>query len=209
MSNEVNPGGEGLDLEAAIRQILVEVRRAASGYHNSQRWGEAVYGDLSYWDKIKQTEGIALSLAAQVSGGEGAPAAIEYKQSPWSDVRMQRQDGKPGCETCAGNGWITIRERTYRCQECAPAVPDALAWTREAPAVEGWYFLRMDKWPRYYFPAYVRAMAHDSGILFFVEQSTEDCVTNVEAKGIKGEWSSLLPEPREAPPAPMNEGEVK
>lgn len=71
-----------------------------------------------------------------------------------------------------------------------------LRWTREKPTREGWYFFRPEKWPHYYFPVYIRAIVHDRGIQFFIEESTEEYVKDVDPKGLKGEWAGLLPDPQ-------------
>ncbi len=71
-ARESAPSSLPLDLEAAIKEILVQVRIASDGIHNSQRWGESEYGEPSYLDRIYSAEAKALEVARRLRGQAAA-----------------------------------------------------------------------------------------------------------------------------------------
>jgi hypothetical protein len=181
----------------------------------------------------------AWNRRSQVSGGEGAPAGLRERLaalcheqwSGWMKYLFGKCEILPNAERgdlavipeWAVQRWKRQMETPYASLSDkekdsdraeadrflallpAPAVPDALTWTREKPTQTGspfavWYWFRYG--PGHPMEPLSLEMIRGE-IQYF--HAFQECYYDLPA----GEWAGPIPEPREAPPAPMNEGEVK
>jgi hypothetical protein len=192
------PGGEGLDLEAfALTQQI-----------------DFLYRNGSTGAGFEETYRAIARLRSQVSGGEGAPADSEELATclgcgkvgvPVKTWTPPGPDAEPDeyCAECGSPDIFDTPEEAVQAaakelSKLAPAVPDALTWTREKPKLPGLYWFRLDATGDL-MP--VHLFADEMGVLFEPGEY-EDEIMYLADFNDNAAWAGPIPDPREAPPAP-------